>query len=74
VILGKSVLKPLSSNIFDMPPELKLLEIKYMDKDAHELKLQGIRPIDVVLSMIRQKLPATTIIQATKVPRKRRAK
>jgi hypothetical protein len=73
-LLGKAYLKPLSSDILDMPPELKLLEIKYMDKDAHELKFQGIRPIDVVLSMIRQKLPATTIIQATKVPRKRRAK
>jgi hypothetical protein len=52
-----------------MPRELKLLEIKYDDKDAHQLEHQGTRPIDDVLSMIRAKLPATTLIQATKLPK-----
>jgi hypothetical protein len=68
-ILGKSSLRPLSSNILDMPRELKLLDIRYDDKDAHQLKHQGTRPIDDVLSIIRTKLPTTTLIQATKLPK-----
>jgi hypothetical protein len=46
-----------------MPPELKLIKIRYNDEDAHQL----IQP------MIRTKVSATTMIQATKLPRKTRA-
>jgi hypothetical protein len=56
-----------------MPPELKLIKIRYNDEDAHQLIHQGARPIDDVLPMIRTKVSATTMIQATKLPRKTRA-